>query len=81
MKSPFRELPAPDPDYALFANKVDESFHNMSIIYQRRRFLNRSMREKNFAELRKAASTPESRRQFLLVSTMIASVQRANAIE
>ena len=38
-------------------------------------------REKNFAELRKAASTPESRRQFLLVSTMIASVQRANAIE
>lgn len=34
----------------------------------------------NFAELREAAATPEGRRNFLLVSSMIASVRRANAI-
>jgi 3-(3-hydroxy-phenyl)propionate hydroxylase len=37
-------------------------------------------RRKNFAELREAAATVEGRRNFLLVSSMIASVRRANAI-
>jgi 3-(3-hydroxy-phenyl)propionate hydroxylase len=37
-------------------------------------------RQKNFAELREQASTLEGRRQFLLISSMIASVKRANAI-
>ena len=37
-------------------------------------------RRQNFDELRRAASTPEGAREFLLVSSMIASVRRANAI-
>jgi 3-(3-hydroxy-phenyl)propionate hydroxylase len=37
-------------------------------------------RRQNFDELRRAASTPERAREFLLVSSMIASVRRANAI-
>ncbi len=37
-------------------------------------------RRKNFDELRRAASTVEGARQFLLISSMIASVRRANAI-
>jgi 3-(3-hydroxy-phenyl)propionate hydroxylase len=37
-------------------------------------------RRKNFEELRRAASTPEGAREFLLISSMIASVRRANAI-
>jgi 3-(3-hydroxy-phenyl)propionate hydroxylase len=37
-------------------------------------------RRRNFDELRAAASTPEGRRDFLLVSSMIASVRRAEAI-
>jgi 3-(3-hydroxy-phenyl)propionate hydroxylase len=37
-------------------------------------------RRKNFEELRLAASTPQKTREFLLISSMIASVQRANAI-
>jgi 3-(3-hydroxy-phenyl)propionate hydroxylase len=37
-------------------------------------------RRRNFDELRQAASTPEGTRNFLLVSSMIASVRRANAI-
>lgn len=37
-------------------------------------------RQRNFNELREAASTVEGRRNFLLVSSMIASVRRANAI-
>lgn len=37
-------------------------------------------RRKNFDELRQAASTVEGARQFLLISSMIASVRRANAI-
>src|ERR1044071_7680282 len=37
-------------------------------------------RLRNFDELRRAASTPEGTRSFLLISSMIASVQRANAI-
>jgi 3-(3-hydroxy-phenyl)propionate hydroxylase len=37
-------------------------------------------RRKNFEELRLAASTPQKMREFLLISSMIASVQRANAI-
>jgi len=37
-------------------------------------------RRQNFDELREVASTPEGRRSFLMVSSMIASVQRANAI-
>ena len=37
-------------------------------------------RRKNFDELRRAASTPEGAREFLLISSMIASVRRANAI-
>jgi 3-(3-hydroxy-phenyl)propionate hydroxylase len=37
-------------------------------------------RRRNFDELREAASTVEGRRNFLLVSSMIASVRRANAI-
>ena len=37
-------------------------------------------RRKNFDELRKAASTVEGARNFLLISSMIASVQRAAAI-
>lgn len=38
------------------------------------------VRRKNFDELRRQAATPEGRRDFLLVSSMIASVRRANAI-
>jgi 3-(3-hydroxy-phenyl)propionate hydroxylase len=37
-------------------------------------------RRKNFDDLRRAASTRESAREFLLISSMIASVRRANAI-
>jgi 3-(3-hydroxy-phenyl)propionate hydroxylase len=37
-------------------------------------------RRKNFDELRRQASTRESQREFLLVSSMIASVRRADAI-
>src|SRR5688572_1534398 len=37
-------------------------------------------RRQNFEELRRAASTREDTREFLLVSSMIASVRRANAI-
>jgi|SRR5579864_1689216 len=37
-------------------------------------------RQKNFDELRRQAATRESRREFLLVSSMIASVKRAEAI-
>jgi 3-(3-hydroxy-phenyl)propionate hydroxylase len=37
-------------------------------------------RRQNFDELRRAASTPEGTREFLLGSSMIASVRRANAI-
>ncbi len=37
-------------------------------------------RKKNFDELRRQAATREGRRDFLLVSSMIASVSRANAI-
>jgi 3-(3-hydroxy-phenyl)propionate hydroxylase len=37
-------------------------------------------RQKNFAELRQQAKTPEGRREFLRISSMLASVQRANAI-
>jgi 3-(3-hydroxy-phenyl)propionate hydroxylase len=37
-------------------------------------------RRRNFDELRRAASTPEGARDFLLISSMIASVRRANAI-
>jgi len=37
-------------------------------------------RRQNFDDLRRAASTPEGTREFLLVSSMIASVRRANAI-
>jgi 3-(3-hydroxy-phenyl)propionate hydroxylase len=40
-----------------------------------------SERQANFAELRKLSSNPEGRRRFMLVSTMIASMQRANAIQ
>ena len=37
-------------------------------------------RRRNFDELRQAASTVEGSRNFLLVSSMIASVRRAEAI-
>ena len=37
-------------------------------------------REANFDELRRQAATAEGRREFLLVSSMIASIQRGNAI-
>jgi 3-(3-hydroxy-phenyl)propionate hydroxylase len=37
-------------------------------------------RRKNYEELQHAASTPQGAREFLLISSMIASVQRANAI-
>jgi 3-(3-hydroxy-phenyl)propionate hydroxylase len=37
-------------------------------------------RRKNYEELQLAASTPQGAREFLLISSMIASVQRANAI-
>ena len=37
-------------------------------------------RRRNFDELRRMASTPEGARQFLLVSSMLASIRRANAI-
>jgi len=37
-------------------------------------------RRKNFADLRAQAATREGRREFLKISSMIASVQRANAI-
>ena len=37
-------------------------------------------RRKNFDELRRAASSVEGAREFLLISSMIASVRRANAI-
>jgi 3-(3-hydroxy-phenyl)propionate hydroxylase len=37
-------------------------------------------RRKNFDELRRQAASPEGRREFLLVSSMIASIKRANAI-
>jgi 3-(3-hydroxy-phenyl)propionate hydroxylase len=37
-------------------------------------------RRQNFDELRAAAATAEGQRRFLLISTMIASVRRANAI-
>ena len=37
-------------------------------------------RRKNFEELRRQAATRESQREFLLVSSMIASIRRANAI-
>lgn len=37
-------------------------------------------RRRNFDELRRAASTAEGTREFLLISSMIASVRRANAI-
>jgi len=39
-----------------------------------------SVRRKNFDELRRQAASRESRREFLMVSSMIASVRRANAI-
>jgi 3-(3-hydroxy-phenyl)propionate hydroxylase len=38
-------------------------------------------RRRNFEELRRMAATPEGTRQFLLVSSMIASIRRAAAIE
>jgi 3-(3-hydroxy-phenyl)propionate hydroxylase len=38
-------------------------------------------RRRNFDELRRAASTPASAREFLLVSSMIASIRRAAAID
>jgi 3-(3-hydroxy-phenyl)propionate hydroxylase len=38
-------------------------------------------RRQNFEKLRRTASTPESARQFLLVSSMIASIRRAAAID
>lgn len=37
-------------------------------------------RRRNFDELRRIAASPEGMRQFLLVSSMIASVRRAEAI-
>jgi len=37
-------------------------------------------RRKNFAELRRQAGSREGRREFLLVSSMIASIRRANGI-
>lgn len=37
-------------------------------------------RRQNFEDLRRQAASPEGRREFLRVSSMIASVQRANAI-
>jgi 3-(3-hydroxy-phenyl)propionate hydroxylase len=37
-------------------------------------------RRANFDELRRDVATAEGRRKFMLLSTMIASVQRANAI-
>jgi len=37
-------------------------------------------RRRNFDELRRIAAPPEGMRQFLLVSSMIASVRRAEAI-
>jgi hypothetical protein len=37
-------------------------------------------RRKIYEELRRAAETPQGTRDFLLISSMIASVQRANAI-
>jgi 3-(3-hydroxy-phenyl)propionate hydroxylase len=37
-------------------------------------------RRKNFEELKRQAATRESQREFLLVSSMIASIRRANAI-
>ena len=37
-------------------------------------------RRRNFDELRQQAATPDGRRQFLLVSSMIASVRRAETI-
>jgi 3-(3-hydroxy-phenyl)propionate hydroxylase len=37
-------------------------------------------RRKNFDELRRQAASPEGRREFLMVSSMIASIRRANAI-
>ncbi len=37
-------------------------------------------RQRNFAELRQQAATREGRREFLRISSMIASVERANAI-
>jgi 3-(3-hydroxy-phenyl)propionate hydroxylase len=37
-------------------------------------------RQENFAELRRQAATAEGQRQFLLVSSMIASIRRAEAI-
>ena len=37
-------------------------------------------RRKNFEELRRQAATRESQREFMLVSSMIASIRRANAI-
>lgn len=37
-------------------------------------------RRRNFDELRRIAAAPEGMRQFLLVSSMIASVHRAEAI-
>ena len=37
-------------------------------------------RRQNFDDLRRAAATRESAREFLLISSMIASVRRANAI-
>jgi 3-(3-hydroxy-phenyl)propionate hydroxylase len=37
-------------------------------------------RRQNFEELRRQASSPEARREFMQVSSMIASVRRANAI-
>ncbi len=37
-------------------------------------------RQANFEELRRLSASPEGRRHFMLVSTMIASMQRANAI-
>jgi len=37
-------------------------------------------RERHFGELRRAASSAEGAREFLLISSMIASVRRANAI-
>jgi 3-(3-hydroxy-phenyl)propionate hydroxylase len=38
-------------------------------------------RRRNFDELRRIAASPEATRQFLLVSSMIASIRRAGAIE
>ncbi len=37
-------------------------------------------RRKNFDELKRQAATREGQREFLLVSSMIASIRRANAI-